>query len=211
MGSSDGEAWQGPTDLASSVHATRDPLAGSGRSGCARGARTWRASNVVSSVQVTDPHPPSDCRTSRRPSQERAIPMTGQSALRRPPAARAEPDRHRIQPTARSIAVFLDVAEAARGVDAPELFGLADALHDLARELVPGARAHTESPGDGLSPSPAWSSSCSRTSPCRSGAWSGATGSWPRSGVAEPGPRETGRSTSTSADCAASLTRTVWC
>jgi DNA-binding winged helix-turn-helix (wHTH) protein len=62
--------------------------------------------------------------------------MTARSVLR--------PDHYRSRPTARSIAVFLDVPSSAGAVDARELFGLADALHDLARELIPGASAHTE-------------------------------------------------------------------
>jgi hypothetical protein len=57
------------------------------------------------------------------------------------------PDLDRVaprSPTARGVAVFLDVPAGDGYPDATELLALAETLHELARELVPGATTHTE-------------------------------------------------------------------
>lgn len=57
------------------------------------------------------------------------------------------PDLDRVaprSPTARGVAVFLDVPAGDGYLGDTELLGLAETLHELARELVPGATTHTE-------------------------------------------------------------------
>lgn len=67
-------------------------------------------------------------------------------AIRRRPYL-VPPDLDRVaprSPTARGVAVFLDVPAGDGYLGDTELLGLAETLHELARELVPGATTHTE-------------------------------------------------------------------
>ena len=58
------------------------------------------------------------------------------------------PSRPVPRPSARGVTVVLDLPDASSG----DLFDVADTLHSLALDLVPGANAHTEvhlgDPGD---------------------------------------------------------------
>lgn len=49
----------------------------------------------------------------------------------------------------RGVTVYLDVPEGSGFPDDAELFGLADVLHELAQDLVPGASARTDVTMDG--------------------------------------------------------------
>lgn len=71
-----------------------------------------------------DPHPPPD-----------AVPRADDAGPGEP-AHGSEP--------ARGVVVSLEVPSGAGFPDSPELVDLADALHELARDLVPGATARTE-------------------------------------------------------------------
>ena len=71
--------------------------------------------------------------------------MSASTARRRPYLV--PPDLDRVaprSPTARGVAVFLDVPAGDGSLGDTELLGLAETLHELARELVPGATTHTE-------------------------------------------------------------------
>lgn len=50
------------------------------------------------------------------------------------------PSRPAPRPSARGVTVVLDLPDASAG----DLFDVADTLHSLALDLVPGASAHTE-------------------------------------------------------------------